>query len=135
MPVTPAAANGLGKQERLCGKTTISSLISKGRWGTSAHLKYCWIKREEGELNRILVSVPKKFFKRAVKRNLLKRRMREAYRTQKGLISSKGVDIMFTYSNPEIADSATIREEVAAAMSRINKTLNPEPRECQQEKQ
>ena len=70
--------------------------------------------------NRIIVSVPKKFFKRAVKRNLLKRRLREAYRTQKSLLpSSAGVDLLLSYSSAEILSSAEIRECVAAVLTQV----------------
>ena len=69
---------------------------------------------------RILVSVPKRFFKRAVKRNLLKRRIREAYRQQK----IDGVDVMFQYNSQEIADSATIFKEIGAILKRITDTLH-----------
>lgn len=69
---------------------------------------------------RILVSVPKRFFKRAVKRNLLKRRIREAYRQQK----IDGVDVMFQYNSKEIADSATIFKEIGAILKRITDALH-----------
>ncbi len=114
-------ANTLPKQERLCGKTNISALITKGRWGTSAHLKYCWYKSREDGAGHVVVSVSKKFFKRAVKRNLLKRRMREAYRTQKDMLSAQGIDFLLAWSGKEIADYETIRSEVAAVLSRISK--------------
>lgn len=114
-------ANTLPKQERLCGKTNISALITKGRWGTSAHLKYCWYKSREDGAGHVVVSVSKKFFKRAVKRNLLKRRMREAYRTQKGLLTVSGVDFLLAWSSKEIADYETVRSEVSSVLSRISK--------------
>jgi|SRR5574344_263570 ribonuclease P protein component len=113
-------ANTLSKEERLCGKTTISALVSDGRWGGTAHLRYCWTAGHGTGLNRILVSVPKRNFKRAVRRNLLKRRIREAYRTQKSLLDTSGIDILFTYSNSEITDFETIRSEIAAILSKIN---------------
>lgn len=112
-------ANTLSKKERLCGKTTISTLIGKGRWTGSAHIKCCHMEAEGAELSRIMVSVPKKFFKRAVKRNLLKRRLREAYRTQKSILGDTHSDIMFSWTSPEIADSSVIREEVASILRRI----------------
>ena len=65
-----------------------------------------------------MVSVPKRLYKRAVKRNLLKRRMREAYRLQKELLPA-GFDLMFVYNSPEICDFAVVRGEVAELLTRI----------------
>lgn len=121
MPGLPA--NTLPKAERLCGKSRISALISKGRWGSTEHIKYCWHRSREEGPGQIVVSVPKKFFKRAVKRNLLKRRMREAYRTQKDLLTVPGIDLLLAWSGKEIADFETVRSEVATALSRISKTV------------
>lgn len=108
----------LPKSERLSGKKAIASLLKNGGWGVCGNYKYCWAKGEEG-INRILVSIPKKNFKRAVKRNLLKRRTREAYRTQKELLQAEGVDVMFVYNSQEIATLAQIREDIARILSRI----------------
>lgn len=109
----------LGKEERLSGKTAIASLVEKGSWGYCGHFKYCFLQGGDRDFNRIMVSVPKKNFKRAVKRNLLKRRIREAYRTQKELCPSRGTDILFQYNSTEIAESATIRTEVASILGKI----------------
>lgn len=105
----------LPKEERLSGKTAIARLLSEGRWGRCGHLRYCILQRGEEGPKRILVAVPKKLFKRAVRRNLLKRRIREAYRTQKGLLETGGVDIMFSYCSEEIAGY----DEIKADVSRI----------------
>ena len=110
----------LTKSERLSGKTAVSALIRKGRWGVCAPLRYCFLVGNGRDHNRILVSVPKKFFKRAVKRNLLKRRLREAYRTQKALLPpAAGVDLLMSYSCAEILSSAEIRECVAAVLRQV----------------
>ena len=114
----------LTKEERLCGKTTVSALISSGKWGTTPHLRFCWSAGHETGLNRLMVSVPKKFFKRAVKRNLLKRRLREAYRLQKELLSATGIDLLLAYSHPEIADFATLYAEVTEILGRIEAKLD-----------
>lgn len=81
--------------------------------------------REEGAVapNRLLVSVSKKFFKRAVKRNLLKRRMREAYRLQKELLDCSGVDFLLSWTSKEVGDWQTVRDEVATALTRIDKAV------------
>jgi ribonuclease P protein component len=110
----------LPKEERLCGKTTVSALISDGKWGATAHLRYCWAAGRSSGCNRLMVAVPKKFFKRAVKRNLLKRRLREAYRLQKELLPGPGIDLMLSYSHPEVADFATLYAEVTDILTRIS---------------
>ena len=73
------------------------------------------------EYNRIMVSVPKKIFKRAVKRNLLKRRIRESWRLQKESLNATGVDILFTYSTKEILKFEDIQAAVAKIIEKINK--------------
>lgn len=71
----------------------------------------------------VLFSVPKKFHKRANRRNLLKRRMREAYRLQKGLLGCDGVDFLLAWSSKEVGDWPTVRDEVATALARIDKAV------------
>ena len=126
---TPAA-HTLRKTERLCGKKDIATLFSKGKWGATAHLRYCWASRcgdsaasRDTIPNRLLVSVSKRYFKRAVKRNLLKRRMREAYRLQKELLDCEGVDFLLSWTSKEVGDWTTVREEVAEALTRIDKAV------------
>lgn len=121
VPAGEFPSNGFRKEERLCGKTSLSALVADGRWGTTAHLKYCWLRSREDGVVRVAVSVSKKFFKRAVKRNLLKRRIREAYRTQKQLLPSCGIDLLLIWSGKELADYLTISSEVAAVLLRISK--------------
>lgn len=68
-----------------------------------------------------MVSVPKKNFKRAVKRNLLKRRIRESYRTQKELLGAgPAMDVMFYYNTKEVLDSGTIKSEVAEILRTLS---------------
>lgn len=117
--MTSPQSHTLTKEERLCGKTTVSALISSGKWGSTPHLRFCWSAGHDTGLNRLMVSVPKKFYKRAVKRNLLKRRLREAYRLQKELLPVTGVDLLLSYSHPEIAGFETLRAEVAEILARI----------------
>lgn len=106
-------AQTLSKTERLSGKTAVNDLLKKGRWGFTPSIKYCWLVREDEGSARILVSVPKRNFKRAVKRNLLKRRIRESYRTQKDILEgAPAMDVMFFYNSKEVMDSTVIKEEV-----------------------
>lgn len=115
----PRSGNGLSKAERLCGHRAVSNLMSKGQWGSTAHLRFRWI-RSNAALNRMMVVVPKRLFKRAVRRNLLKRRLREAYRLQKGLLRVSGIDFMLLYASREVLPYSVIAEEVAKALDRIS---------------
>ena len=113
--------NTLPKKERLCGKTAISELLAKGKHGNVPGLRYLCLCRKDAELTRMMVSVPKKSFKRAVKRNLLKRRIRESWRRQKHMLSVDGnIDILFMYSVKEILSY----EEIYAAVGQIIENLN-----------
>ena len=111
----------LPKEERLSGKTAIATLTGKGRWEHTPHLRCCCLHETGTGLNRIMVSVPKRHFKRAVKRNLLKRRMRESYRQQKGMLETPGHDMLFVYNSAELADFSVIYGEVAELLQKIAK--------------
>lgn len=76
------------------------------------------------DCNRIMVSVPKKLFKRAVKRNLLKRRIRESWRRQKhDLNVQQSVDILFIYPKKEMQTYLQIYAAVGEIIDKINRTL------------
>lgn len=96
----------LNKKERLSVGTDLSRLFASGRYGITEGFRYCYRIGNELPFNRIVVSVPKKRFRRAVKRNLLKRRIREAYRLNKNLLpvnaEKGGTDILFIYSSKDI---------------------------------
>lgn len=102
----------LKKKERLSVGTDLSRLFASGRYGITDGFRYCYRIGNELPFNRIVVSVPKKCFRRAVKRNLLKRRIREAYRLNKNLLpvnaEKGGTDILFIYSSKDILDFGTI---------------------------
>lgn len=106
---TAGAAEKAGAEETI-GKSLTGKVIVKQ--GTPVHL------------NRIVVSVPKKMFRRAVKRNLLKRRIREAYRLQKQLLTGNGVDLMFVYKSKDIAPYSQISDCVAAILKQISSKLH-----------
>lgn len=110
----------LPKKERLCGKTGISKLLANGKHGNIPGFRFCYLTENQLDYNRIMVSVPKKIFKRAVKRNLLKRRIRESWRLQKETLNATGVDILFTYSTKEILDFKEVQAAVAKIIEKIN---------------
>ena len=79
------------KNERLCGKTTIDNLFEKGSSIKYYIFRLVW-NTEELDSNTIaqtLMVVPKKNIKNAANRNVLKRRMREAFRIHKSGLYKK----------------------------------------------
>ena len=109
------------KEERLCGKTLIGELLAKGKHGNVPGMRYLVRKNTGCEHARILVSVHKNIFKRAVKRNLLKRRIRESWRRLKHEMSpGTGTDILFIYSTKEVLTYQEIYECMEGIISKIN---------------
>lgn len=115
--------NTLKKQERLSSGISLSRLFASGHYGTSDFIRYCFFIGNGLPFNRIVVSVPKRNFKRAVKRNLFKRRIREAYRISKTLLpvsaENGGTDILFIYNTKELKDFQTVTAAVRAALTNI----------------
>lgn len=112
----------LPKSERLCGLTAIAGLMEHGRGGTAGCLRYKYLQNGGADVTRILVSVPKRSFKRAVRRNLLKRRIRESYRLQKDLLPA-AVDVAFVYTPREVLPFADIYASMTAALQAIGEKL------------
>jgi ribonuclease P protein component len=82
------------KSERLCHKPTIESLFKDGISYFSYPFKVVYLSQKHTEENQektennpklpsILIVVPKRIFKKASTRNLIKRRIKEAYRLHK----------------------------------------------------
>lgn len=128
------------KKERLSVGTDLSRLFASGRYGFTDGFRYCYRIGNELPFNRIVVSVPKKCFRRAVKRNLLKRRIREAYRLNKNLLpvnaEKGGTDILFIYSSKDILDFnavvlsvRNILESLAAKVTAMDATPKHSPEE------
>lgn len=115
------------KSERLAGRNEIGRLFAQGEAFLVYPVKCTYLFRSTGESidarNRIMVIVPKRNHKRAVARNLLKRRMREAYRLHKHLVgegSGAGVDIAFSYiAKGEPVDYRTIEKAIVSILNKL----------------
>ena len=71
----------------------------------------------------VLFSTPKKFLKRANKRNVVRRRMREAYRLNKEILLDSGkvfeADIALIYSSKEVLDYQIIENAIKKILRNI----------------
>ena len=108
------------KSERLYKKKSIQELFSKG---SSFYLypfkvQFCW--EDTGGYNQILISVSKRNFKRAVDRNQIKRRVREAYRLSKPLFpEEKNFQIAYIYTAREILDVTLLQQKIQESFKRL----------------
>lgn len=125
----------LPKQERLCSRTLIEQLF----WGHSQHKKewpvrvvYQVVKRkdEDDAQTEVLMSVSKRYFKRAVKRNLVKRQLRESYRLHKAILTDvlalhpdTKILIAFIWLSGQTYDSVKVEKAVKAALEKIVDSL------------
>ncbi len=113
------------KQERLSWKRHIDLLFANGRSFVAFPLRVIYLPVEEDALSArasVLISVPKKKFKRAVKRNLIKRRMREAYRIHKQELfdalanNRQRMLVAFLYLDKEILPFSEIEKAMQKAL-------------------
>lgn len=102
-------------KEHLKSKKVVEKLYAEGTSVTAFPLRAVFIEVKESEQEpaaAILISVAKRRFRHAVDRNLLKRRMREAYRTEKHTFTSTlknngkklAVAIMYMDTKPSSTD-------------------------------
>lgn len=124
-------ANTLHKSERLDRKKVIEKMFAGGSRSFSVFpLRVVYLPVEELDVPvSILVSVSKRRFKRAVKRNRVKRQIREAYRLNKHLLSDAlsgsqtRLAVAFIYLSDELVLSSVIEERMKIALSRIAEKL------------
>ncbi len=96
------------RAEKLKKNTEISLLFEKGKWRTNGNLRIIILKNKPAipvENTKFAVSVSKKYFKRAVHRNRIKRLMRECYRLNKDLFKEAFGDktmAMLFWVSPEM---------------------------------
>jgi len=87
------------------------------------------LEKKENALASIMISVPKKRFKRAVKRNKVKRQIREGYRKNKqellNVLNEKehGLAIAFIYLSNEILATNLIEDTIKQILERLKEKL------------
>jgi ribonuclease P protein component len=95
----------------------IAQLYKQGKRFTAWPLRVTWQLTEEE--TQVLVWAPKSLFKRAVKRNHLRRLMREAYRLHQDLLGEEHFLIAFNYMDKEEQSFAIIEKAVCKALRKV----------------
>lgn len=124
-----AADHAFPRNERLKSRKEIAALFDEGRGETFYPLR-CVVRRERVDDEswiglQILVSVSKRHHKRANVRNLLKRRIREAYRLNRAPLKDRTseqrerMSVALLYISKEVADFAAIEYAVRKIISKL----------------
>jgi ribonuclease P protein component len=115
------------KTERLCSHNLIEGLFTSGESFLVYPLKIVFSvsKTTEQPAVQAAFTASKRNFKKAVSRNVLKRRMREAYRLNKVNLytameeTDLSVTMMFMYIATEILDFITIEKAMIGALKKL----------------
>lgn len=121
----------LSKTERLSSKTLFNELFGSGLSFVKYPFRIIYKKSSlPGEYpTRIAISVSKKKFKRAVKRNRIKRLTREAFRLNKtslytSIPSGTTIDILLIYLDNTLPTFEKIEKALKSSIQKINIELS-----------
>lgn len=116
------------KEERLCRKSYLDALFQSGSSFFIYPLAVHFLEITEEKLPfpaQVVFSVPKRRFKRAVDRNLLRRRLKEAYRLNKAKFyedlagSNKQIVFLVSYSANSPLPYAQLEKTLVKVMQRL----------------
>ena len=119
----PSSRLTLAKSDRICSRSQITGLFSSGST-FFLHPFKVFFSPNGSDKSRFLISVPKRSFKRAVKRNYIKRLVRESLRLNRFATAfEKGTDICLIYSSTEILDYTFINNKIENVLEKIDKRI------------
>ena len=125
------SSNKFRKSERLCSKKDIQLLFEHGNSFGVYPFRLIWLDIEGGSEAdaRIVISIPKKRFKRAVTRNLLKRRIKESYRLRKGAfyeelsLLNRKVNFVVIYTGNKVLNYQELDHKISVLIARFLKEI------------
>ncbi len=131
---TSSQKKTFNKEEKLCRTKSIDRLFSSGESFIAYPLRVVFYIEEvtdnENQGGSVLISVSKKKFKRAVKRNRVKRLFRESYRLNKQELQTvlkeknKRIDIAFLYLKNELPTYTEMEKAVLKSISILIEKIN-----------
>ncbi len=119
------------KEERITGDKRIEALFVSGESFVVYPLRIVYSEKNShsSAMPKVLISIPKKRIKFAVKRNRLKRLVRESYRINKHILDDvlkvnyRHLEIAFVYVKDELTDYDKVDKAVKKALIEIKNKL------------
>ena len=111
-----ARPHSLPKSERLCSRKALQRLFTGSRRSVSVF-----------PIRAVFAGSEKRHFKRAVRRNRVKRQLREAYRLNKQILRDweGGLDIAFLWNTAEILPTRAVMLKMQHLLHRIHESASP----------
>jgi len=127
----PQGENTFPKKEKLKSRKLFDQLFEEGRSIKVQNVKLFFLETKLSEDVRfqVGVTVPKKNFKGAVKRNRIKRLLRESYRTNKPQLfnnSQGNFAFLFLYLGKQMPDYHSVENSVQQLLQKFLKETNDE---------
>ena len=125
--------NTFDKTERLCSYNIINELFEKGNILKYFPFRVVWMyvdKKVENQNLQLLIQVPKRNFKRANKRNYIKRLVKECYRTNKHALiqhlknNDKSIVMAVIFVDKEIPKFNLVKYKINLVLQRLINEIN-----------
>jgi len=119
------------KKQKLCSETVIKEMFYSGKSFTTSCIRLVWKQDDnEGKVTlKSIIVVPKKKIRLAAQRNIIRRRMSEAYRLHKieleNVLKDKKLklSIAIIYQNGKILSYASVEDEIKLILERLSKEI------------
>jgi ribonuclease P protein component len=125
------SAYTLGRSERIKSRKKTETLFRSGKNLHLSSLRITYMVTEEAGL-QVGVSAAKRYFKKAVQRNRIKRLLRETWRLQKNELRqltdqrTRGLSVFIVYAGKDMPDYESLRQQIQLTIKKLQHIFQKE---------